>query len=77
MKRLVTATAILLALGSSAFAMAANQGLSAADASEARKYVPNGDFANLTSAQAHAIANTLHGGDENRGATIRSILLQN
>ncbi len=77
MKRFITATAILLSLGSSAFAMASNGHLSTSDAMEARKYVPGADFSGLTSAQLHAIANVLYGDDENVGGQIRSILNQN
>lgn len=77
MKRFITATAILLALGSSATAMVANDGLSPADTMAARNYVPNADLSSLTSVQAQAIANALHGDDRNIGAQIRSILMWN
>lgn len=77
MKRLITASAILLTLGTSAFAMAPSSGLSTSDTSEARRYVPNGDFSNLTSAQALAIANLLHSDHNSVGGQIRSILMWN
>jgi hypothetical protein len=77
MKHLITAAAILISLGTSTFAMAQNSGLSTADANKARIYVPNGDFSNLTSAQANAIANVLHGDREHVGGEIRSILMWN
>lgn len=76
MKRFISATAILLALSTSSFAMV-NPGLSPSDAHEARFRVPTADLDNLTSAQANAIANVLHGDDENIGAQIRSILMWN
>lgn len=77
MKRLITATVILLSLGSSAFAMGASKGLSSADAQVARTYVRNADLSNLTSAQVQAIESALHSDNENVGAQIRSILMWN
>lgn len=76
MKRLITASAILFALSTSAFAMA-SPGLSSSDAFDAQRRVPGADLAGLTSAQAGAISGVLHGGDENIGAQIRSILMWN
>lgn len=75
MKRLVTAAAILISVGSSAFAMVTNQGLSRSDTFEARRFVPNADYKNLTAAQVRAIRSVLYSGDENIGGKIRSILL--
>lgn len=48
--------------------------LSAADLAYAQRLVPNGDFANLTTEQALAIASILHSGNDNRGGQIRAIL---
>lgn len=77
MKRLITASIVLLSLGTSAFAMAPNTGLSASTAQEARRFVPNGDFENLTTAQVNAIADAVYGDSEHVAAQIRSILMWN
>lgn len=77
MKRLIATTAILLSVGTSTFAMVANDGLSASDAFEARRFVPSADLTDLTPAQANAIAIALHSDDQHVGAQIRSILKWN
>lgn len=77
MKRLITSVAVLLALGSSAFAMTPQNELSASTIREARQFVPNADFSDLTSSQALAIANAVHGDREHIGSLLRSILMQN
>ena len=77
MKNLITAAAVFLSLGTSAFAMVADGPLSASDAMEARRYVPGADFSGLTAAQANIIANAIYSDDDHVGGLIRSILLQN
>ncbi len=77
MKRLITSTAILLTIGTSAFAMVPQSQLSDAQIQEARSFVPNADFSDLSAAQALAIANVIHGDQEHAGSQIRSILMQN
>ena len=77
MKRLITSAAVLLALGTSAFALVPQNELSASTIREARQFVPNADFSDLTPSQALAIANAVYGDREHVGSQIRSILMQN
>lgn len=77
MKRIIAASAILLSLGTSAFAMTNGDGLSSLEVREAQFFVPSGDFTNLSAAQANAIGNALHGDDRDVRASIKSVLAWN
>lgn len=74
MKHVLFSAALLLAAAGTASAMVTPGALSAADLAYAQRLVPNGDFANLTTEQALAIASILHSGNDNRGGQIRAIL---
>ena len=74
MKRILIATALTLVTVGSSFAMVANGQLPATTRAEAQALVPNGDFSNLTAAQAGAIASVIYGDNDHRGGSIRSIL---
>lgn len=74
MKRiLLTATLLVTAAGAAA-AMTSSNGLSGPDRAHAQRLVPNGDFSNLTAAQANAIAAILSSDEGSRGGQIRAIL---
>lgn len=75
MKRLLTATALILAATGSVSAMTNPQDVLPNWAmAQASSLVPSGDFSQLTSAQVGAILSVLGSEDSGRGLQIRSIL---
>lgn len=74
MKRILLTTALLVTAAGAAAAMTSPTDLSGPDRAEARRIVPNGDFSNLTTAQAGAIAAILNSDEDSRGGQIRAIL---
>ncbi len=74
MKRILLTTALLVTAAGAAAAMTSPTDLSAPERAEAQRIVPNGDFSNLTAAEAGAIAAILNGDEDSRGGQIRAIL---
>lgn len=74
MKRILTASALILAgiAASTASAMAAE--LTGTDRAEVLRLVPGADIDTLSSGDVNAIKGILHGDDRNRGGQIRAIL---
>lgn len=74
MKRLMIATALVLTAAGTASAVTDPGELSAPARMEAQRLVPNGDFDNLSAAQADAIRSILSSDEDARGGQIRSVL---
>lgn len=75
MKKLLAISALIAASSTASFAMNVDGELSTATKMEARQFVPNGDFDNLTPEQARAIANAVYSDESSAAQLIRSILL--
>ncbi|MCU9849921.1 hypothetical protein OEZ60_18130 [Defluviimonas sp. WL0024] len=74
MTRLMIAIALVLAAAGTASAVTDPSELSGPARMEAQRLVPNGNFDNLTSAQADAIRSILSSEEDARGGQIRSVL---
>jgi hypothetical protein len=75
MKRIILSLAALSLSAGIASAMTSSSDLSGSEEHEVRRFVPNAELDNLTSAQVHAIRAVLYGDNDHRAGTIRSILL--
>jgi len=75
MKRLILSLAALSLSAGAVSAMTSASDLSGSEKQEVRRFVPNADLDNLTTAQVGAIQSVLYGDDEHRAGTIRGILL--